>query len=140
MQQASPSNDSRPQVNTGGHILSFTADSPNTAASCKQRPHTGSMQGTQYPNPRSHSFSRSGIKCRLQKHETSAYLHMIRHFSPFHAPLTPPLMGMERDNSAPPGSPSLLGKIIYFSLLTNTTLGFMQYNCKYFTKHYLYSA
>lgn len=25
---------------------------------------------------------------------------MIRHFSPFHAPLTPPLMGMDSDNSA----------------------------------------
>lgn len=48
------------------------------------------------------------MNCRIQKHETSAYLHMIRHFSPFHAPHTPPLMGMESDNSAPGGGSALL--------------------------------
>lgn len=39
----------------------------------------------------------------MPKHETSTYLHMIRHFSPFHAPLTPPLMVMGTGNSAPSG-------------------------------------
>lgn len=82
----------------------LTPDSNNTAASCKQRPHTASVPGTRHPNPRSDSFTRSGINYRLQKHETSAYLHMIRHFSPFHAPLTPPLMGKESGSSAPAGS------------------------------------
>lgn len=104
---SSPSNDSRPQVNTGGHILSFTPDSNSTAASGKQRPDTASLHGTRHPNPRSGSFTSSGQNYRLQKHETSAYLHMIRHFSPFHAPLTPPLMGKEtqqRPPSATPGS------------------------------------
>lgn len=46
MQQASPSNDSRPQVNTGGHILAFTTDSLNTATVNTQWPHTCSAQWT----------------------------------------------------------------------------------------------